>query len=123
MQDLCDKKFAHGLPVAVLPPIMLLGPHLEDDDLGSFEVLNDLRLDSDIVQVWPPHLKLAIILQRKHPWEADSATWLRLPKPRRACQQDCSMLSLSQASSFTWLESCPIPFREDACSCWNPYHL
>lgn len=78
MQDLCDKKFAHGLPVAVLPPIMLLGPHLEDDDLGSFEVLNDLRLDSDIVQVWPPHLKLAIILQRKHPWEADSATWLRL---------------------------------------------
>ena len=78
MQDLRDQKFAHGLPVAVFPPVMLLGPHLEDDDLGGLVVLNNLRLDSDIIQVRSSDLKFAIILEGKHSRKADSAAWFCL---------------------------------------------
>ena len=76
--NLGDQEFAHWLPVAVLAPVMLLGPHLEDNDLGGLEVFNDLCLYSDIVQVWPSYHKVALILHGKHARKANSSAWLCL---------------------------------------------
>ena len=86
MMDLGDQEFAHGLPVTVLAPVMLLGTHLEDDDLGGLEVLNDLGFNPHIVQEGPSNLEIAILLDGKYSREADPAAWLSLEHQKDACQ-------------------------------------
>ena len=77
-RDLGDLKLRQVLPVALHPAVMLLGLHLVNEDLGALELLEDLGLNSHILEVRLANGELTVDVVRNDPSKLDLGAGLGL---------------------------------------------
>lgn len=76
--NLCDQELGERLAVACLSPVVLLGVHFEDGQLGPLGVLQHLCLHNHSLQVGLANMEDALIFQGKHAAQLHLAAWLSL---------------------------------------------
>lgn len=80
--NLLDIELCQGLSVASLHSVMLLAAHLEDGQLGAFQILDDLCFDGGLLQVGPSHFEAAVLLHCQDSPQLDGLPWLSLHMQR-----------------------------------------